>query len=62
MLAPSSEACCPSVSTKWCVFALAAVSTVKAAADKAPTPGAPAPPQDAKKAADTGVEILNLSY
>ena len=33
----------------------AAKSTVTKAMDQAPTPPAPAPPQDAKKAADTGV-------
>ena len=43
-----------------CACLRAAKSTVTKAADQAPTPAAPAPPQEAKKAADTGVEAPML--
>ena len=39
-----------------CARLRAAKSAVTKAADQVPTPAAPAPPQEAKKAADTGVE------
>jgi hypothetical protein len=43
-----------------CACLRAATSTVTKAADQVPTPAAPAPPQDTRKAADTGAEARGL--
>jgi hypothetical protein len=57
-----SAACALCIEVSLCACLCAATSAVTKAADQVPTPAAPAPPAETKKAADTGATNVYIHH